>query len=83
MAAFLANSPQTTSVGRGLDKEPASSVVDLKLLFKDKQFPPGWETRKKTSADWAVNTSALALAAEKETITRKAADQTSLEVRSG
>ena len=35
-------------------------------MFKDKQFPAGWETWKKTTADWATNTTALALSAEKE-----------------
>ena len=61
MAAFLANSPKTRQVGG----EPAYSVEDLTKMFKDKQFPEGWETWKKTSADWAVNTGAIALSAEK------------------
>ncbi len=61
MAAFLANSPKTKQVGG----EPAYSVDDLTKMFKDKQFPEGWETWKKTTADWAVNTGAIALSAEK------------------
>ena len=71
MAAFLANSPKTTQVRHGLGKEPAYSVDDLKAMFKDKQFPVGWETWKKPSAAWAVSTGAIALAAEKETLARK------------
>lgn len=70
MAAFLANSPNTTQVG-GINKEPAYALAELEMMFKDKKFPPGWETWKKTSADWAVNTGALALAAEKELIKSK------------
>jgi hypothetical protein len=61
MAAFLANSPKTKQVGG----EPAYSVDDLTKMFKDKQFPEGWETWKKTTADWAVNTTAIAASAEK------------------
>jgi hypothetical protein len=70
MAALLANSPNTIQVG-GLNKEPAYSMAELELMFKHKQFPAGWETWKKTTADWAVNTSALALAAEKEVLKSK------------
>ena len=47
MAAFLANSPKTKQVGG----EPAYSVQDLTAMFKDKKFPEGWDTWKKTSAD--------------------------------
>lgn len=67
MAAFLANSPNTKQIG----SEPAYSAAELKLMFKDKQFPPGWETWKKSSADWAVSTTAIAFAAEKETLAQK------------
>ena len=67
LTTFLANSPNTTQVG-GLNKEPAYSVAELEMMFKQKQFPPGWETWKKTTADWAINTSARALAAEKEVL---------------
>lgn len=67
MAAMLANSPNTIEVGR-LNKEPAFSMAEVELMFKQKQFPPGWETWKKTTADWAVNTTALAIAAEKEVL---------------
>ncbi len=69
LAAFLANSPKTTHLG--LTREPAYSVDDLRMMFKDKQFPPGWEGWKKTSSDWAVSTTALALSAEKELIAAK------------
>jgi hypothetical protein len=71
MSAFLANSPNTKSVRSGLGHEPAYSVADLTAMFKDKQFPPGWETWKKTTGDWVANTTALAIAAEKETVLRK------------
>jgi hypothetical protein len=71
MAAFLANSPNTKQVGSGLNKEPAYSAAEIKLMFKDKQFPPGWETWKKTSTDWAASTAAIALSAEKETLAQK------------
>jgi hypothetical protein len=67
LTAFLANSPNTTQVG-GLNKEPAYSVSELEMMFKQKQFPPGWENWKKSTSDWAINTSALALAAEKEVL---------------
>lgn len=69
LAAFLAHSPNTTQVG--LTREPAYSVDELRMMFKDKQFPPGWESWKKTSSDWAVSTTALALSAEKELLARK------------
>ncbi len=71
MAAFLANSPNTTQVRHGLGSEPAYSVAELTMMFKDKKFPPGWENWKKTSADWAVSTAALAASAEKEVLARK------------
>lgn len=72
MSAFLANSPNTKQVRSGLvGHEPAYSVAELTLMFKDKKFPEGWETWKKTTADWVSNTTALAVAAEKETILQK------------
>ena len=43
----------------------------LKENLKDKKLPEGWESWKKTSADWAANTTALTLAAEKETVLMK------------
>jgi hypothetical protein len=72
MSAFLANSPKTKEVKSGLiGHEPAYSVEDLTAMFKDKEFPEGWETWKKTSHDWVKNTTALAIAAEKETLRNK------------
>lgn len=50
---------------------PAYSVDELRVMFKDKQFPPGWESWKNTSADWAVNATALVFSAEKELIAHK------------
>jgi len=61
MATFLQNSPKTKQV----NGEPAYSVDDLKAMFVEKRLPEGWESWKKTAGDWVVNTSALALAAEK------------------
>jgi hypothetical protein len=62
LMAFFANKPGAQKV----DGEPAISVADLTSMFKDKQFPPGWETWKKTSTDWVKNTTALLIDAGKE-----------------
>jgi hypothetical protein len=35
-------------------------------MFKEKKFPPGWETWPKTRADWVKHTLALLQAAGKE-----------------
>jgi hypothetical protein len=67
MAAFLANSPNT----RQVNGEPAYSVAELTMMFKDKQFPPGWENWKKSSHDWITSTVALTVSAEKELIKQK------------
>lgn len=66
LTTFLANSPNTKQVGG----EPAYSLAELKMMFVDKQLPPGWEQWKKTAGDWVANTSALALSAEKAYLTR-------------
>jgi hypothetical protein len=57
--AFLANKPGTMLV----DGEPAISVDDLKSMFVDKRFPPGWETWRKTRLDWVKNTTGLMVSA--------------------
>lgn len=67
MAALLANSPNTRSVGG----EPAYSVAELTMMFKEKKFPPGWESWTKSSTDWASSTLALTVSAEKELIKEK------------
>lgn len=70
LATFLQNSPKTTQVKAGLlHSEPAYSVDDLRAMFVDKKFPPGWENWKKTAGDWVANTTAIAIAAEKAHLT--------------
>lgn len=61
LMALLANSPKTIEI----DGEPAVSVDDLTRMFRDKQFPEGWETWRKTRLDWITNTTALLVEAGK------------------
>ena len=60
--AFFANKPGAAAV----NGEPAIAVTDLELLFIDKKFPEGWETWRKTRADWVRNTLALLVSAQAE-----------------
>ena len=60
--AFLAHRPGA----RIIDGEPAVAVDDLKSMFVDKQLPAGWETWKKSRADWVKNTMGLLISAGKE-----------------
>lgn len=60
--AFFANKPGAKEI----DGEPALSVEDLTLMFKEKRFAEGWETWPKTKANWLANTAALVVAADKE-----------------
>ena len=60
--ALLANKPGARTV----DGEPTIDVDDVKAMFIDKRFPPGWETWKKTSHDWVKNTTGLLVSAGKE-----------------
>ena len=60
--AFLAHAPNT----KAIDGEPALSLDDVEAMFVRKQLPNGWETWKKTRADWVVHTTFLALGADKE-----------------
>jgi hypothetical protein len=60
--AFFANKPGSAAV----DGEPAIAVTDLELMFIDKKFPEGWETWKKSRADWVRNTLALLVSAQAE-----------------
>lgn len=53
--AFLAKSPAT----KEFDREPALAVEDVESMFVDKRLPKGWETWKKTRADWIINSTAL------------------------
>jgi hypothetical protein len=65
--AFFANKPGAKKV----DGEPAVAVEDLKAMFVEKRFPDGSENWKKSWADWAENTTALAASAAKEYLTRR------------
>ncbi len=67
LTTFLQNSPKTKQVGG----EPAYSVEDLRAMFVEKRLPDGWENWTKTAKDWVVNTSALALSAEKAYLSMK------------
>ena len=60
--AFLAHKPDS----RIIDGEPAMAVEDLKSMFVDKRLPAGWETWKKSRADWVRNTMGLLISAGKE-----------------
>ena len=60
--AFLSHSPGTKEI----DGEPALLVADVETMFVHKQLPKGWETWKKTRADWVVHTTWLILGADKE-----------------
>jgi hypothetical protein len=62
LMAFFANKPGNQKV----DGEPAISVKDLTSMFKDHQFPEGWDQWKKTRTDWVTNTTALLLDASRE-----------------
>ena len=59
--AFLANSPRT----KELDGEPALSLEDIESMFAHKLFPDGWESWRKTRADWVSNSTALMVSAGK------------------
>ncbi len=60
--AFLVNKPGAKKV----DGEPALDVADVELMFVEKRLPAGWETWKKSRADWVTNTTGLLLAAAHE-----------------
>lgn len=73
--ASWGSAPRTDAAER---REKATGVSTRKAELTEaeqtqvvQKFPPGWETWKKTTADWAVNTAALALAAEKEVLKSK------------
>jgi hypothetical protein len=59
--AFLANSPGA----KVLDGEPALSLEDVESMFVHKRLPEGWESWRKTRADWITNTTALIVSAGK------------------
>jgi len=60
--AFFANRPAAPK----RDGEPALAVTDLASMFVHKELPEGWETWRKSKADWVTNTTALAIAAGRE-----------------
>jgi hypothetical protein len=59
--AFFANKPRAQE----LDGEPALSLEDIESMFVHKRLPEGWETWRKTRADWITNTTALIVSAGK------------------
>ena len=60
--AFLSHDPETTE----LDGEPALSLGHVRSMFIQKELPDGWQTWKKSRADWILHTTALLLSAAKE-----------------
>jgi hypothetical protein len=60
--ALVANKPGA----REVDGEPTVSLADLESMFVQKRLPPGFETWRKTRADWVRNTIHLAAEAAKE-----------------
>jgi hypothetical protein len=60
--AFLAHNPNTREIGN----EPALFVDNIETMFVHRRLPKGWETWKKTRADWVVHTTWLLLGADKE-----------------
>ena len=60
--AFLAQSPDTKTV----DGDPALSVDNVEAMFVRKRLPNGWQSWKKTRANWVVHTTFLVLSAYKE-----------------
>jgi hypothetical protein len=72
LAAFLVNSPRTQRVDAAIGTEPAFAVADIRAMFQDRRFPDGWEHWTKKANDWVVNTGAIAFAAQREFLLRKA-----------
>ncbi len=64
--AFLTNSPKTTQIKTGLLSALAISVEDVRSMFVDHVLPAGWQSWKKSAADWAVSSAALASSAAAE-----------------
>jgi hypothetical protein len=48
-----------------VDGEPALPLEDVRSMFMLKLLPEGWETWRKTRADWVTNTTALIVSAGK------------------
>jgi hypothetical protein len=51
---------------RRIDGEPALSLANVEGMFVHKRLPDGWDTWKKSRADWVVHTTWLMLGADKE-----------------
>jgi hypothetical protein len=60
--AFLAPGRETKSI----DGEPALFMDNVEAMFVHKRLPNGWETWKKSRADWVVHTTWLMLSADRE-----------------
>jgi len=60
--AFLAQDPNTKEI----EGEPSLSLDRVQGMFVQKRLPDGWQTWKKSRADWVVHTTALLLSAGKE-----------------
>jgi hypothetical protein len=60
--AFLAHCHDTKEI----DGEPALFVGNVETMFVHKLLPKGWETWKKSRADWVVHTIWLLLSADTE-----------------
>ena len=59
--AFFTNKPGA----KELDGEPTLSLEDIESMFVHKRLPEGWESWRKTRADWITNTTALMVSAGK------------------
>jgi hypothetical protein len=60
--AFLSNDPATQQ----LDGEPALSLDHVRGMFIAKELPPGWQSWKKSRADWVLHTTHLLVSAASE-----------------
>ena len=65
--AFFANKPKSPTQ----NGEPALDVADVRDMFVAKRLPHGWETWRKSRADWVVHTTALLIDAGKAYLARK------------
>lgn len=59
--AFFANRTEAKEI----DGEPTLPLKDIESMFVHKRLPEGWETWRKTRADWITNTTALIVSASK------------------
>lgn len=59
--AFFAHKPGAKDIAGG----PALLVEDLRLMFREKRLPEGWDSWRKTRHDWLINSTALMISAAK------------------